>query len=154
MAASPLQKHLEAIEQMPRPTDRNMVLRVLGTIRYLARFIPALSFNTEALRRLTHKNADFIWLSEHDLEFNNLKAQIRRATNLRFYKPSEPLFIQTDSSKSGLGCCLFQQKAPIAYASQALTRTEENYAQIEKELLAVVFALEKFHDYTYGQNTF
>lgn len=148
----PLAKHIEAITNMPRPTDRNGVLRILGMIRYLARFLPNLSTNTEALRSLTHKEIAFTWLPEHEKEFRAIKEQIQKATDLRFYNPSEPLFVQTDSSQSGVGCCLFQNQAPIAYASRALTRTEQNYAQIEKELLAVVFSLEKFHDYTYGRH--
>ena len=47
-----------------------------------------------------------------------------------------------------------QNDQPIAYASRALTKTEQNYAQIEKELLAVVFGMEKFHQYTYGRKTY
>ena len=47
-----------------------------------------------------------------------------------------------------------QNYQPIAYASSALTKTEQNYAQIEKELLAVVFGMEKFHQYTYGRKTY
>lgn len=147
----PLTKHSDAIEKMPQPEDRNGVLRLLGMTRYLARFIPNLSANTEALRSLTHKNVPFEWKSEHNTEFENIKKRILNATNLRFYKPAEQLFIQTDSSKSGIGCCIYQNDAPIAYASRALSKTEQNYAQIEKELLAVVFSLEKFHDYTYGR---
>lgn len=147
----PMEKHVEAVTQMPRPTDKSGVLRFLGLTRYLARFIPDLSANTEALRALTHKNVPFEWSKDQETEFCNIKKQIASATSLKFYKEDEPLFVQTDSSKSGLGCCLYQSGAPIAYASRALTRTEQHYAQIEKELLAVVFALERFHDYTYGR---
>jgi hypothetical protein len=47
-----------------------------------------------------------------------------------------------------------QNDQPIAYASRALTKTEQNYAQIEKELPAVVFGMEKFHQYTYGRKIY
>ncbi|VDI57759.1 Hypothetical predicted protein [Mytilus galloprovincialis] len=56
--------------------------------------------------------------------------------------------------EKGLGASLMQDSQPIAYASRALTKTEQNYAQIEKELLAVVFGMEKFHQYTYGRKVY
>ena len=51
----------------------------------------------------------------------------------------------------GLGACLMQDGHPVAYASRSLTPTEVQYAQIEKELLAIVFAMEKFETYLYGR---
>ena len=53
--------------------------------------------------------------------------------------------------RSGLGACLMQDEHPAAYASSALTLTETNYAQIEKELLAIVFGVERFEGYIYGR---
>ena len=63
------------------------------------------------------------------------------------------LEIQCDSSQSGLGAALMQNGHPIAYASRALTETESRYAQIEKEMLAIVFSVEKFNDFTFGRRT-
>ena len=63
------------------------------------------------------------------------------------------LEIQCDSSQSGLGAALMQNGHPIAYASRALTETESRYAQIEKEMLAIVFSIEKFNDFTFGRRT-
>jgi len=68
---------------------------------------------------------------------------------LRLYGPRLPVSIPADSSSKGLGACLLQNKQPVAYASRSLTETR--YAQIEKELLAIVFATDKFHHYIYGQ---
>jgi hypothetical protein len=59
--------------------------------------------------------------------------------------------LQVDASKGGLGACLLQDGHPVAYASRSLSSAEENYAQIEKELTAVVFGCEKFHCYVYGK---
>ncbi len=67
--------------------------------------------------------------------------------------PSEVLEIQCNSSQSGLGTALMQNGHPIAYASRALTETESRYAQIEKEMMATVFSVEKFNDYTFGRRT-
>ena len=72
---------------------------------------------------------------------------------LHYFDCSKPVLIQTDASSTGIGSCLLQEGHPVAYASRAFTDTETRYAQIEKELLAVVFACEKFSNYIYGQLT-
>lgn len=60
--------------------------------------------------------------------------------------------IQTDASSFALGCALMQNGAPISYASRVLTPTERNYAQIEKETLAILFAARKFDQYICGKS--
>ena len=59
----------------------------------------------------------------------------------RYYDPKKPVGLQVDACKSGLGAVLVQDSSPIAYAPRSLTETECRYAQIEKELLAVVFGV-------------
>ena len=61
--------------------------------------------------------------------------------------------MQCDASQAGLGACLVQDGKPVAFASRSLSSAEKNYAQIEKELLAIVFASEKFHHYVYGHGS-
>ena len=63
-----------------------------------------------------------------------------------------PLTLQVDASSTGLGAALIQEDRPIAYALKALTPTQERYAQIEKELLAVVFGCAKFAEYIVGRD--
>lgn len=55
-----------------------------------------------------------------------------------------------DASSKGMGAVLLQDRYPIAYASKSLTTTQQNYAQIEKEMLAIALGCKKFHDYVYG----
>ena len=57
------------------------------------------------------------------------------------------------SSQIGLGTALMQNGQPIAYASRALTETQSRYGEIEKEMLAIFFSVEKFNDYTFGRKT-
>ena len=59
--------------------------------------------------------------------------------------------LSVDVSSKGVGAVLLQNDRPVAYASKALTPSQENYAQIENEMLAIVFGCERFHDYLYGQ---
>ena len=70
---------------------------------------------------------------------------------LKFFDPTKQVKLQVDACKSGLGACILQDEHPIAYASRSLTPAEENYSQIEKELLAVVFGCERFNHYVYGR---
>ena len=60
--------------------------------------------------------------------------------------------VQVDASQPGLGAVIMQNGQPIAYASKALTTTQQAYALIEKEALALVFGCEKFHHYLYGRD--
>jgi ABC-type phosphate transport system substrate-binding protein len=70
---------------------------------------------------------------------------------LTYYDVTKDVTIQTDASQSGIGSCLLQNGQVIGYASRSMTDAEKNYAQIEKELLAVLFACEKFNQYIYGK---
>ena len=141
---------VRAIEQMPKPTDVKAVQRLLGMVNYLAKFCPHLSDHCQPLRQLTHKDCEWKWTDQHDQAFLKLKETITN-TPVKYYSPDEELTVQCDASDTGLGAALVQRGKPIAFASRALTQTERGYAQIEKEFLAMVFSLEKFHQYTYGR---
>lgn len=77
---------------------------------------------------------------------------VTEAPVLSYYNPSSDLAIQCDTSQKGLGAALLQDQKPVVYANHALTETETRYAQIEKEMLAIVYALEKFNQFTYGRH--
>ena len=71
---------------------------------------------------------------------------------LAYYDVTKPVVLQCDASKSGLGAALLQEGRPVAFSSLVMSQTEQNYAQIEKELLAIVFACEKFNQYIFGRS--
>ena len=77
---------------------------------------------------------------------------VTSASVLDYYSPDKELVIQCDASSLGLGAVLMQEGRPLAYASRALTHPDTRYATIEKEMLAIVFALEKRHQYVYGRH--
>ena len=74
-----------------------------------------------------------------------------QAPLLKYYSPTEGLTDQCDASDRGLWAALMQNRKPIAFASPALMEPETRYAEIEKEMLAVVFVLQKFDQYIYGR---
>ena len=113
-------------------------------------FIPNLSAETEALRGLTKLHVEFEWTRKHQTEYDAIKQMLSSPPVLKIFDGSKPIVVQTDALKSGIGACLLQEKKPVAYASRALTPIETMYVPIEKELLAIVFGLERFHTYVYG----
>lgn len=149
----PAAKHIRAMAEMPTPTDKAAVLRFLGLVKFLARFVPNVSHLTSHLRQLTRKEVEFQWTASHEGEFTYLKKLIASQPVLIFFDPAKPVTIQTDASKDGLGAVLLQLDRPVAFASRALTAAEVRYSQIEKELLAIVFAAERFHEFVYGRPT-
>ena len=83
--------------------------------------------------------------------FKEIKTALSSPPVLRFFDAAKSLSLQCDASDTGLGATLMQDGQPIAYASATLTRAQQSYTQIEKELLAIVFGLEHFHQFTYGR---
>ena len=134
---------------MPKPQDVEGVQHLNGFVNYLAKFLPKLSDVLESIRRLTRKDTPWDWSSEQDQAFANVQRLVTEAPVLCYYDPSQDLTIQCDASQSGLGAAILQNGKPIEYTSRALTDTETRYAQIEKEMLAIVFALERFNQYTF-----
>ena len=123
----------------------------LGFIQYLKKFMPNMADISASLRKLTEKDVEWKWTETEENSFNKLKKLATEAPVLRFYDPTLPLTLSVDSSSTSLGCVIVQEGQPIAYASRALTKMRQNYAQIEKETLAVVFGCEKFHQFVYGR---
>ena len=142
---------VKAITEMPRPTDVIGVQRLLGMSQYLAKFLPQLSDLTKPLRELTHKEVEWMWDQPQERAFKQLQEAITTTPVLRYYNLAEDVTIQCDASQAGLRAALMQGGQPVAYASRALTDTETRYTQIEKELLAIVFACNKFDAYIYGR---
>ena len=84
------------------------------------------------------------------LELNVVKQAIAEDTQLVHYDPSKSATIETDASLKGLSAVLLQDGKPVRFLSKALTSTEAGHSNIERELLAVLFACEKLHIYTFG----
>ena len=145
-------RKVEAIVNMPRPSDRQGLMRLPGMIKYLAQYIPNESSITAPLRLLLKQDVEWSWQPEHDVAMQLVRETLARDTVLTFCDVRKPATIQADASQSGLGCGLMQQDRPVAFASRALTEAEQNYSQIEKEMLAICFACQKFHQYTYGKS--
>ena len=145
-------ENIQAIQNMPRPTDAHGIQRLIGVVTYLSKLLPRLRTVCEPLRRLTDSNSVFDWLPQHEDAFVSIKEPTTQAPVLRYFDVSKEVNIECDSSDVGLGAVLTQDGQPVAYASRALTQTKRNYAQIEKERLGNVFSAERFEDYILGKD--
>ena len=93
---------------------------------------------------------------ECDDAFEAAKAQFLSDTVLTHYDVTKPLILACDASPYGVGAVLSHimengEERPVAYASQTLTSAEKNYAQLQKEALALIFGVKKYHQYLYGR---
>ena len=147
----PDERKVEAIKHMPPPEDKKGAERLLGIVNYLAKFIPNMSTITKPIRELLKDDVEFQWDEAQEKAFQEVKDILTNAPVLAYYDVKKPVTVTCDASKYGLGAALLQEDKPVAFASRALTDAETRYAQIEKELLAVVFAFEKFNQYTYAR---
>lgn len=151
----PANDKVKAIKLFRSPTTSEEVRSFLGLVNYVGKFIPNLATITAPLRNLTHQNTLFAWDKEHQSAFDQLKACLTQESKLGYYNVNDRTQIIADASPVGLGAVLiqFNNYGPriISYASRSLSSTEQKYAQTEKEALALVWGVERFHFYIYGK---
>ena len=94
----------------------------------------------------------FNWTHSHEKQFNIIKQAVSMTTTLRYFDADKPVTLQVDASKIGLGAAIFQDDVPVAYASKALTDTQNQWTNIEHEAYALVFGYEQFHTYLYSRH--
>lgn len=140
-----------AIDAITAPTSVKELQEFLGIVTYMSPFIPNLATQTAPLRELMKKDVIFAWTASHQQAFESIKKLITAEVTLAYFNPKEEVVIEVDASSRGLGAALTQKGKPIAFASKSLTDTERRYANIEREMLAVIFACEKFHTFVYGK---
>lgn len=142
---------ISAIRGMVEPKDSEGVRRFLGHMNYLSKFIPNLSAESEPLRRMLNiPDQEFRWAADQQRAFENLKSLTTQEEVLQYFDPLKPVVVQTDASAVGLGAVMLQEGRPVAYASRSLNKSEPNYAPLELECLAIVFATGRFDQYLFG----
>lgn len=146
---------IEDLADMKVPESKQELQEFLGLLTYLSPFIPNLAEKASVLRDLLKEDVTFLWEPHHAVAFENLKKTISDQSTLKYFDVNKMPIIMTDASIKGIGAALLQDDngttKPVAYASKTLSQTEKNYACIERELLAIVFAVQRFHTYLYGR---
>ena len=143
---------VQALQDLPAPQNPKQLQSFLGLVNYLQPFIPSLASKTTFLHEQV---TNWDWNPSTNQSFHHLKSHICNTllkTTLSYYDRTQPLVLQTDTSKYSLGAAFLQNNRPIAFASKTLTDVETRYANIERECLSVCYGLEKFHTYVYGKH--
>ena len=151
-----LPSKIDAIVRAPKPRNIQELRLFLGVLNYYGKFIPNLSTLVHPLNSLLQKSKRWVWTSHCKQTFEQAKAALSSSTALIHYDPSLPLRLAGDASAYGIGAVISHilpdgSEKPIAFASQALSGSEKNYAQLEKEALSLIFGVKKFHQYLYGR---
>ena len=147
---------VKAISDFPIPRNVHDVRSFKGLINFYYRFCPELGIISKPLNELTGRNAKFIWTNEHQTAFDKLKKLMVGNTVLAHYNPESRIQIFSDASDCGVGGVINIETSPdvwqpVAYCSRNLSDHErKHYSVTEKELLAVLFVLDKFKYYLYG----
>lgn len=153
----PTQEKVRAIKEAPTPRNVEELRSFLGLINYYSKFLPNLSSKLSPLYVLLNKKQRWEWSTAQQKAFQTAKEALQADSLLVHYDPAKPLVVACDASQYGIGAVLShvmedQQERPIAYASRTLTAAEKNYSQLEKEALAIIFAVKKFHNYILGRH--
>uniref|UniRef100_A0A914XAI4 RNA-directed DNA polymerase n=1 Tax=Plectus sambesii TaxID=2011161 RepID=A0A914XAI4_9BILA len=140
----------------------NMLRSFLGMVNHYGKFLPSLYDRLAPLHKLLKKDANdkhvkFEWSAECQKAFERIKADLASPLMLTHYKLELPIIVAANASNEGISAVIAHQlpngrELPIAYASKTLTDTESRYPQIEKEALALMFGIKKFHQYLWGRH--
>ena len=136
---------------MEFPLDEETMRSCLGMINYLNRYSVLSAHLAAPLSTLAHQAMDYKPSKVHIENFNRLKVAISNMKVFPYFDVNAATTLQTDASKKGLGACLIQKGKVICYASRVLTKTEQNYQNLEREALGTIWEMEKFHYFLYGK---
>ena len=136
---------VKAIAAAPPPKNVAQLKAFLDLVNYYAKFLKNMA-SLASLYKLLHKNMK--WTREEEQQ-SGIKEQLKSDAVLVHYDPTKMLILSCDASPYGLGEVLAhrlqdESERPIAFASRTLSPTEERYAQLDKEGLAIIFGLKKF----------
>ncbi|RVW69015.1 Retrovirus-related Pol polyprotein from transposon 17.6 [Vitis vinifera] len=145
---------VELIVKLPSPTNVKEVRQFLGHVGFYRRFIKDFSKLARPLCELLLKDAKFIWDNRYQRIFEELKLFLTTSPIVRAPNWQLPFEVMCDASNFAIGVVLGQKEDGnpyvIYYMSKTLNEAQRNYTTTEKELLVVVFALDKFHSYLVG----
>lgn len=146
---------VKSVQDFPTPKSCKDIKSFLGLAGYYRRFIPNFSKITKPLTGLLKKDVPFIWGEPQQIAFDTCKTILTTTPILQYPDFTKEFILTTDASLHAIGGILSQgeigKDLPIAYASRTLNKAESNYSTIERELLAIVWAVKHYRPYLFGR---
>ena len=148
---------VRAIVDAPEPQNVGELRSFIGMVNYYGKFLPDLATLLSPLYRLLRKYARWRWRRRQRVAFRRVKDLLRSGRVLTHFDDKLPLVLACDASPYGLGAVLSHrmpngEEKPVGFASRTLTKAEKNYSHLDKEGLAIVFGVRKFHQYLHGRS--
>ena len=149
--------NVQKINVARRPQTKKEVRSFMGLVGYYRNYIPNFAAISAPLTDLTKKGKanNVEWGDAQENAFITLKQMLMNEPILQLPDLTKRFILQTDASNKGIGAVLLQDNEgvlmPVAYASKKLLPRQQAYSTIEKECLALVWAVKKFHVYLYGR---
>lgn len=145
---------IKIVKNYPCPKSTDEVKRFVAFVNFYRKFIPNFAEKAYPLNKLCRKSVPFIWDQDCKKSFEILKEYLVSPPVLQYpdFSETNQFIVQTDASGYAIGAILSNKNnKPIAYASRSLNCAEQRYPTIEKELLAIVWAVKYFRPYLYGR---
>uniref|UniRef100_A0A5S6QNL9 RNA-directed DNA polymerase n=1 Tax=Trichuris muris TaxID=70415 RepID=A0A5S6QNL9_TRIMR len=151
----PVEDKVRAIKNAPAPGTKNELQAFLGLVNFYSRFLPNRAETLHPLYNLLKERVPWKWEKEQSAAFRQIKDSLSSSLCLAHFDPARPLTVTCDASSVGVGAVLAHVNAdgtdqPIYFASRRLHQSERNYAQTDKEGLAIIFAVQKFRCFLLG----
>ncbi|KAL5759632.1 hypothetical protein ACOSQ2_018470 [Xanthoceras sorbifolium] len=142
-------KKIQGMVDWPTPKSIKALRGFLGLTGYYRKFVRGYGIISKPLTNLLRKGG-FIWNEEAEMAFQNLKVAMTTTSVLALPDFQQPFVLETDACDIGIGAVLMQQDRPIAYISKSLPDRKKGLSTYEKELLAIVYAVQKWRAYLHG----
>lgn len=150
----PVEKKVKAVMDAPTPTNVTELKAYLGLLNYYNKFLPNLVTLLAPLHELLRYEVRWSWQKKQEEAFQKSKTLLNSADVLVHYSADRELVLSCDASPYGVGAVLSHKmddgsERPLGFMSRTLSPAEKRYSQLDKEGLAVIFGIKKFHKYLY-----
>ena len=150
----PLESKVRAVQEAPTPRNVTELKAYLG---YYGKFLPNRSIVLAPLYNLLPAKVSWRWTTVEAAAFKASKQLLLSSQCLVHYDMREEIVLSCDASAYGIGAVLSHRfkdgtEKPVGFVSRTLSPAERNYSQLEKEGLACVFGIKRFHSYLFGRH--
>ena len=148
---------VRGILEAPAPHNVAQLRSFLGLVNYYGKFLPNLATTLSPLYALLQKQKKWTWGKSQDETFSKVKDVLKSSKVLAHFDDQLPLILSCDASPYQLGVVLSHKttngdERHVRFESRTLTVAEQKYSQLDKEALALVFGIKKYHQYLYGRH--